>query len=579
MGNKDDVKNKLDIVDFISHYVNLKRAGRNYKGLCPFHKEKTPSFTVSSDRQTYKCFGCGVGGDLFDFYMRIEGLTFPEALKDLAIQAQVDLTDFNPDADFSQKELLIDVHNKATQFYQYILTNLPAGKKALEYITQRGVTPSQIKEFQIGYAPNSWHSLFDYLTKKKKLKPEDIEKAGLIIKSQSNYYDRFRGRVMFPLKDTRGNIVGFSGRVVPWEDDGKTGKYINSPETLIYHKSKMLFPLFNTKELIRNQNEVIVVEGELDALASLRASVGYVVAVKGTAFTTDQVKLLHRYADTIVLSLDSDKAGIAAAKRSIEVIEQEEINIRVVELSQGKDPDELVKTNPKLWREIVKKAQGVYDFLLNVAQKQHDPNTIDGKKAISQEIVPILNKIQNQVIKDHYVKKLAQILQTQSLIIEQEMQRQQKKQDLNIQSPTPSPPTTKSRLSQLLDDLLALVLQNPKDVDYSHIPIADFPSSSAQKILEKIIQTKPTNIIAFSHKLPPELQEQFDTSYLKEIENMDKNELEKKCSLLCSEIAKISLRDKLSQLRNELAATDEEKKSVLEHQINDVLVRLRSYNT
>lgn len=580
MGNKDDVKNAIDIVDYIGKFVNLRQSGRNFSGLCPFHKEKSPSFFVSPERQSYHCFGCGVGGDIFEFYMAREGVEFGEALKDLADIAGIELTNFKPDASFNLRQTLIDIHNLSADYYHYLLLNHKSGKKSLEYIIKkRGITQTQIKDFKIGFAPNSWHSLYDFLAHKKHFKNQDLESSGLILNSNNRFYDRFRGRIMFPLKDTRGNIVGFSGRVLPWTDDGKMGKYINSPETPIYHKSKMLFPLFYTKDVIREKQEVIVVEGELDALASIRANIKNVVAIKGTAFTQEQVKLLSRYCETIILCLDSDQSGVKAAIRSINVIENQELNCRVIELEGGKDPDELVNKDPKLWRETAKKTIGIYDFLINISVNNNPSETIESKKAITKEIIPVLEKIQNQVVKDHYIKKLAQILNTQSLVIEQELERHQKKSQLtNYKETTKGKINQETRLSQLLTEFLALVLQNYKNIEISKIPINDFPTHSVTKILVLLIEKNPKDIIYFSKSLPSELQPQFDQSYLMPEEILDKTKLDKKFISLISEIAKISLRDKLSQLRNSLSNKENSNNQETKQQINNVLLQLRSYN-
>lgn len=579
MADKEDVRNRLDIVDFIGQSIQLKRAGRNFKGLCPFHKEKSPSFMVSPERQTFKCFGCGEGGDIFAFYMKQEGVTFAEALKDLAQRAGVELTSFKPTPDLEIKERLYEIHRVSAEFYHYLLTKHSLGKKALEYVTERGVTSSQITDFKIGYAPNGWHSLSDFLLKKKKFKPDEVEKSGLVLNSNGRHYDRFRGRIMFPLLDVRGNITGFSGRILPWTDDGKSGKYINSPETLIYHKSKMLFPLFYTKDIIREKENVVVVEGEFDVLASLRANVGNVVAVKGSALTEDQVKLLQRFCNTAVLALDADEAGIKAAKRAIAVASMAEMNIRVVELSQGKDPDELVKSDPKKWREAVKQAVGIYDFFLDVATRQHDPKTPEGKEAISREIVPLLNQIQNKIVQAHYVKKLAGLLNLETSAIEQEMQRQTKKTQIPYLKAVKSQENKKPpRIQLLLNELLTYVTHHYGKIDLATIPLEDLPDVAVTKILKKLKENKSKDVVAFAGTLPPELQEQFDASFLRELEDLDEKELKIKFTNLISEVAKLALRDKLTELRNRVNSASREEQEKLKHQINEVLVLFRSYN-
>ncbi len=580
MGDKEDVRNRLDIVDFIGQHVVLKPAGRNFKGLCPFHKEKSPSFMVSSERQTFKCFGCGAGGDIFSFYMLHEGLTFPETIKDLAEKAGVELTSFQPTQEFLVKESLLEIHRLAAQFYHYTLTKLAVGKKPLEYLDNRGVTPTQISDMQLGYAPDGWRSLSNFLITKKKYPVEDVEKTGLVIKSAHGWYDRFRGRIMFPLLDTRGNTVGFSGRVLPWTEDETSGKYINSPETELYHKSKLLYPLYHTKEAVRQKNSVVIVEGEFDVLSSLRAGVKNVVAVKGSALTEDQVKLLSRYCNTIILALDADTAGIAAAKRAIGVVQAAEMNIKVVELTEGKDPDELVKSEPKKWRHVVKQAVDIYDFFLNTAQRQHDVTTVDGKQAVAKEFIPLLNQIQNKIIQAHYIKKLAELLGVEAEVVEQEMSRQSKK-DIIGRAPrdeatTQSKPV--SRLHLLLEELLTLVIHYYLQVNLKVISTEDLPDTAVTKIITRAMAEQPKDIIEFAKGLPPELQQQFDDCFLREPEVYTDKQVTERFEEIISEVAKLTLRDRLSQLRHRLAQVQPDQRGHIEHQINDVLVRFRSYS-
>jgi DNA primase len=385
---------------------------------------------------------------------------------------------------------------------------------------------------------------------------------------------------MFPLHDNRGNIVGFSGRILPWTDDGKSGKYINSPETPIYHKSKLLFPLYHTKDAIRKAKKVIVVEGELDALASIKASVKNVVAVKGTAFTTDQVKLLSRYADTIILSLDSDTAGVTAAKRSIPIIQDLDLNIRVLNLKDGKDPDEIVKKNPSQWRDLTKKTIDIYDFFLEIALDNFDTTTVEGKKSISKEFIPILNQIKNNIIQDHYIKKFAQTLNLDIQTVKQEMQRIEDKAILKTTSIAKPEKTEKpqSRLDKLLTNILSLIIKNYDNLNLDLLNLDDFPISAVTQILSLLIKQNPKDIITFSKTLAPQLQNQFDLSFLKEEEDLDSTHTKSLFTSLTQEIAKISLRDKLSQLRQALSKVESQQdKATLEQQINDVLLQFRSY--
>jgi len=587
MAGKDEIKSKLDIVDYIGSQIPLKRAGRNFRGLCPFHHEKSPSFHVSSERQMFKCFGCGKAGDIFTFYQEREGVTFFEALKDLAKLAGVELDSFQPSEEYNQKQKLLELNTAAAKLFNYLLTQHQIGKKALTYITDRGVTSSQIRDFNLGYAPDGWHSAVDYLTLKKNFKAEEIEAVGLAIKSANGWYDRFRGRIMFPLTDHRGNIVGFSGRILPALDDGKMGKYINTPETLLYHKSQLLFPLYFLKDRIRDENSVVVVEGEFDVLSSIRANVSNVVAVKGSALTNEQVNLLKRYCETVILSLDADNAGVAAAKRAISILQNQEVTVNVVEIPKGKDPDELAKSDPKAWREAVKGAVNIYDFFLNVALRINDKTTIDGQKKISAEILPIYAKIENKIEQDHFLKKLADTLGMAKTVIESEMERVVRKTQINRyigeESNKTSQPQTGNRLEALLDELLTVVIHNWEEIitttDISVVlQLQDFPQSAVKSILQELADKRPQNIVSFAKLLPTQLQAKFDDCFLRESEKMASGKLLKVIENIQVSIAKIELRDRLNKLRRELTSTNAEQRATIEQQINNVLLRFRGYN-
>ena len=577
--SKEEIRDKIDIVDYIGQVVKLKPAGRTFKGLCPFHNEKSPSFTVSPDRQTFKCFGCGEGGDIFSFYMKREGVTFPEAIKDLAGYAGVELTDYQPPKDLEVKQHLYDINHSAAKLYQFLLTQHKIGQKALDYLKNRGLSMTIINDFQLGYAPDSWHTISDLLVQKKHFKPEDIAASGLTIKSpKGNYYDRFRGRIMFPLQDARGNIVGFSGRVLPWTEDDKSGKYINTPETPIYHKSKLLYPLYHVRDAVRKANKIVIVEGEFDALSSIRVGTRYTVAVKGSSLTTQQVNLIKRYTNTIILALDADAAGVKAAKRAIAVAQSIDIQIKVIHIPQGKDPDELIRTDYKQWKALISAAMSVYDFFIQMATTTNNPATLDGKKAITDEIIPILNQITNKVIQDHFVTKLAQILKTQPDIIAKEMHRRQKANQIGrrgIDEQSEETPKDIPLNQLLMQELLTLILNNYTQIDYPQIPMDDLPDLAIKKILLRIIEDQPTDLGIFAKSLPPELQDSFDHSYLQESDPLTPEQLTHKLNNLISQLAKQHLRDKLSKLRTQLNTSSTQD---LRQEINQILTKLRKYS-
>ncbi|MFC1790784.1 DNA primase, partial [Patescibacteria group bacterium] len=270
MDQRDEIKQKIDLVELVSEYVSLKKAGRNFKGLCPFHSEDTPSFIVSPERQIFKCFGCNEGGDAFGFLMKMESLDFGEAIRTLAKRTGVILKSFSSTQQSQKKQLLYEINHLASEFYHWLLLNHPQGKQALNYILGRGISKDSLELFKLGFSPNLWDGLQKFLVGKKGYQYQDLEAAGLISKNrQGKYYDRFRGRLMFSLKDHQGNICGFSGRVL--QKDVKEAKYINSPETSLYFKSRLLYGLWSTKQEIKKQDRVVLVEGELDAISSYQA--------------------------------------------------------------------------------------------------------------------------------------------------------------------------------------------------------------------------------------------------------------------------------------------------------------------
>jgi DNA primase len=315
MSDIDEIRSRANIVEYIGTYVKLGKAGKNFKGLCPFHGEKTPSFMVSPERGSFHCFGCGKGGSIFDFVMLYHNVDFREALELLAEYTGVELTRFSPITNEDKlKEQLLDIHIKAVEYYEYLYTTHPLGKKAQEYLASRGVSEKVRKTFGIGYSANSWDGLKSYL-QKKGFSEDSIIKSGLTIASSRGSYDRFRGRLMFPQRDFRGRVVGFSGRLL--EQNVKEAKYINTSETILYSKSNILYGLDVTKEAIKKADSVILVEGEFDVISLFQNGVSNVVAIKGSALTEGHIRLIKRFTQTIYFCLDSDIAGDTASRRGI----------------------------------------------------------------------------------------------------------------------------------------------------------------------------------------------------------------------------------------------------------------------
>ena len=402
-----EIKNRINIVDLISSYVALIKGGKNYKGLCPFHNEKTPSFIVSPELQIFKCFGCQEGGDAFSFIQKIEGMDFPSSVKYLADKAGVKIEFTGRPEQKERKDVIFELNHLASEYYHYILTKHKLGVKALEYFKKkRFLTDATIKAFKLGYSPNSWRSLCGFLISKG-YRIDDIAAAGLAQMSEGakNYYDRFRGRVIFPFINNSGNVIGFSGRTL---SDGEEPKYINTPETEAFHKGNVLFGLEKAKVAVRREKLAIVVEGHMDVISAHQGGFDNVVGTGGTSLTLEQLKLLKRLAGGGAFCFDTDLAGLFASGRAIELGESLNINVKVVVIPKPyKDLDECIRDNPKKLREAINDSKSVYDFYFLSAFERFSPNDPLDKKRIAETLAPVISSIRNPVLKEHYVKRLA----------------------------------------------------------------------------------------------------------------------------------------------------------------------------
>ncbi|MFA7244180.1 MAG: DNA primase [Patescibacteria group bacterium] len=412
MDEVEQIKERLDITEVISSYLTLKKAGVNYKAACPFHNEKTPSFMVSPERQTFKCFGCGEGGDIFTFIEKIEGIDFYNALKILADRAGIKLKSQsvkygNVEHRADQKTRLYEINEIAAKLYHKILTDHPKAEKARKYLKKRGMTDETISEFRIGYAPNSWDFLRKFLGIKFKFKPPEIAKAGLMAQSgKGDYYDRFRGRIMFPIDNVMGSVIAFTSRVL--EDDEKQAKYVNSAETEIYTKGKVLYGLDKAKMAIKEADLAILVEGNMDVIACHQAGFKNVVASSGTALTEDQLKILSRYASEVAFSFDSDVAGEAAMKKAITIALRNDITARIISLPKVyKDPDEAIKADPKNWERAVKESKPALEYWIDLLVRKDPDLSVSAKKKIAKEILPVIKIIYSDIEKEHYLKYLS----------------------------------------------------------------------------------------------------------------------------------------------------------------------------
>ncbi len=400
------VREASDIVEVISGYVPLKKAGKNFKARCPFHQEKTPSFTVSPERQMYHCFGCGAGGNVFSFLMAHQRMSFPEAVKLLAGKAGITLPRQGKTEEKSSYALLYQANESATQYYQNNLKS-PQASNVREYLNKRGVPARTIEEFRIGWAQSGWDGLAKSLSAKG-LKPETLVKAGLAIpRTSGGCYDRFRERIIFPICDTGSKVIGFGARVL----GNALPKYVNSPQTDVFDKGKNLFGLDKTKDSIRREQEAIIVEGYTDMIALFQGEIKNVVASLGTSLTSVQLRRLAGYAPALVMVYDSDAAGEAASLRGLDLAIEEGLEARIVSLPKGFDPDSFLRRfGPEGLKTKIREAQSLFDYKCKLLLSKHDAGSPEGKMRITGEMLPTLSRIKNDVLKKDYLHKLSQAL-------------------------------------------------------------------------------------------------------------------------------------------------------------------------
>jgi DNA primase len=425
VGIAAEVKSRLNVVDVVGETVSLKKAGTTYKGLCPFHGEKTPSFVVTPARESWHCFGCGLGGDVFSFVMQRDGVPFPEALRQMASKAGVEL-DERTRRDDARKSRLREVLEAAIAFYHAVLTASKPGQAALEYLRGRGFTDETIATHQLGWAPAGWDTMSRQLQERRQIRPEELAEVGLTSPRQSGRgaYDKFRERVIFPIRDQNGSPSGLGGRILGAEgEDGRDRgpKYLNSPATPLFDKSRSLYLIDKAKGPMRKSTQAVIVEGYTDALMAHQAGFNNVVASLGTALTPGQVALLTRYAKRIALAYDVDPAGEKAGTFGVQALEGligqlatsesgiELDEVRVVRLPDGKDPDEVLRETPDRWREEVRTAEPIVDYLIDFQARQHDLKTAGGKSRFVDAIMPTVRAVPNPVMRDAYLGRIRQV--------------------------------------------------------------------------------------------------------------------------------------------------------------------------
>ena len=496
MGVIDEVKQRIDIVEVISQYTKLAKSGRTFRALCPFHSEKNPSFYVYPEQQSWHCFGaCNTGGDVFSFIMKKEGIEFGDVLRLLAQRAGVALST-KPEPKADEKERLYQASEAAAQYFHNLLLNSPAGEKAKSYIIQRGISPKIITDFQLGFSPNSWEALKQYLMERGYTENELLT-AGLIIEAEGGKtHDRFRNRLMFPIFDVRRRIIGFGARVL----GDSLPKYLNSPQTLIFDKSSCLYGINLATPAIRQQNLAVIMEGYMDVITAHQSGFNNVVASMGTSITERQVSALKKLTRNMALALDADVAGEEATLRAVSYENTLDAEVKVIILPQGKDPDDIIKEDAKNWQHLLERALPIVDYTFNMVTANLDLTTARDKSSAVDKLLPIIAEIKDAVRQEHYLQKLARLVKVNERSLEAALSRIRLSQTRHI-SKGPKPETVTDALRPFLSSpreeyCLALLLQHPELKDKTEdISPEYFENSENREIFIALERANKTSLL------------------------------------------------------------------------------------
>jgi DNA primase len=488
----EEIKNRLAIEDVIGEYVSLKRAGRNWKGLSPFSAEKSPSFVVSPDKQIWHDFSSGKGGDVFSFVMEVEGLDFKAVLELLARKAGMDLEQFRGPANNGgpNKERLYELLELAAKFYQ---VQFSKNKQTLEYVLkERKFSKATALEWRLGYAPNTGNALIDFM-KSKNFTQEEAQQAGLITKRYNGFGDMFRGRLMIPLQDAQGRVIGFTARQL--DTDPNAPKYINTPQTPLYDKSRHIYGLHLAKETIRKSQFAVLVEGNLDVIASHQAGIKQVVATAGTALTEPHLKTLSRFTGDIRLSFDADKAGVAATERAIPIASKVKVSLSIVDIPSGKDPDELIKQDPKLWEQAIQNHQYALDWLMKRYSKLLDITSAQGKRQFSDVLLPVVRGLSDDVERDHYMSAIAQAIGVSQDALSKKFDKTESTNPTPRRKQVKSTPQQLDKIAiehqRLQDNFLSLMLMRPTLREFMKLITEEMLYTDQAQELLQFLQTNP----------------------------------------------------------------------------------------
>lgn len=468
-----EIKSKLSVVDVVGETVTLKRAGTAFKGLCPFHAEKTPSFIVNPDRESWHCFGCGEGGDIFSFVMRRDGLEFREALTRLAEKAGVELSERTAREDRHRKRLR-DALEAAITWYREVLLRTPQAERARVYLAERGLSDETLERFGIGFAPATWDALTKRL-RSRGFSDEELVGAGLASPSnRGGVIDRFRGRIIIPIRDQSGRAVGLGGRIMP---GGEGPKYLNSPATALFDKSRTLFAIDLAKTAIRREKLAVIVEGYTDVMAAHQAGFTNVVASLGTALTRGQIELATRYADGVALAYDVDLAGEAATQRGLLAElgpDQSVSKVRVIRIPAGKDPDDLIKTDPDAWRSAVDAAKPVVEYFMDRAAASVDLSSVAGRRELTGRVIGLLRRVGDPIERALYIQQLARLVNVEERVLNEALAQAPAPRSEPLRPVAMAEPGAQPMLTPLEAETIQLLLLNPAAVaELNHLEVTD----------------------------------------------------------------------------------------------------------
>ena len=581
MGQSEEIKSKLDIVEVIREYIPVKAVGANFQALCPFHNEKSPSFVISPDKQIWHCFGCGRGGDVFAFVMEKESLGFMETLRLLAPKAGVVLKYENPES-YSERNRILDLMELSGKYYTHLL-NSPAGQAATEYLLARGLTKETISTWHLGYSPDAWSNLYTFLKARplsgKKFTDEEIFLSGLSIRKEGarGYYDRFRDRIMFPIWDVNNNLIAFTARINPTkEKTEKMGKYINSPQTKIYDKSRVLFALNKAKSSIREQDLAIVVEGQMDVISCHQHGFTNVVASSGTALTTEQVSLLKRFTSNVALLFDMDDAGQMAADRGIKEVLAQELNLKIIVLKGYKDPDECLKNNPDDFKRAVEEAKPMLEYYFEKISAGLDLEKLDNKRLVSHKMFTMIDLVVNKVEQGYWLKKISEELGYFENDVREEFLKWRSNNSVVKKSGSAIRPETKptesTREDKLAELLLALLVRFPELINYSasNLEPDELPRDLTGFYKNVIIYYNKTASLAYDdfrlylEKIGDQAEKFLDKLILlgeKDFYNLEPAQVKSEIMNIVSELKKYGKQGKIKKLQKEIARAEKENKA------------------